>query len=109
MDPIFLFQCKCHCLLDLDQTGRQDEKHVKMLAVLVPSHLENLIEEAIEGNISGRALLNEMKLLQKVLKTSKCKIALHKISASPAEFLPVKSILTSGLSKIERFADTVLK
>lgn len=107
MDPIFLFQCKCHCLLDLDQIGRQDEKHVRMLSIVVPSHLENLLEETIAGNITERALLNELKLLLTIWKTSKCKTALQKISMNPEQLLPVRSLLACGLEKIQRFADTL--
>jgi len=107
IDPIFLFQCKCHCLLGLDQTGRQDEKHVRMLSIVISSHFENLLEETIAGNITERALLNELKLLQKVLKTSKCRTALNSISTKPALLLPVHSLLTCGLEKIQHFAATL--
>lgn len=36
MDPIYLFRSKCHCLLGLDQSDRQDERHVRMMALIVP-------------------------------------------------------------------------
>jgi hypothetical protein len=59
IDPIFLFVSKCHCLLGLDQTDRQDEKHLRILRFLIPEHLKGLIEEAIAGHLTQRALINE--------------------------------------------------
>jgi len=58
IDPIFLFQSKCCCLLGLDQIGRQDEKHVRMLTFVLPAHFESLLGEATEGRITQRALIN---------------------------------------------------
>lgn len=40
IDPLYLFQSKCHCLLGLDQTVRQDKKHLKMLCLLIPEHMK---------------------------------------------------------------------
>lgn len=108
MDPILLFQSKCHCFLDLDQIGRQDEKHVRMLSFLVPSHLEALLNEAVAERITQRALINEMKLLQKILKTNRCERALQAISTNPSHLIPIKCMLSSGLATVERFAATVL-
>lgn len=39
IDPIFLFRSKCHCLLRLDQSDRHDERHVRMMALVLPEYL----------------------------------------------------------------------
>lgn len=36
LDPIYLFLSKCHCYLGLDQSGRQNERHVRILALVLP-------------------------------------------------------------------------
>ena len=77
IDPIFLFQSKCHCLLGLDQVGRQDEKHLRMLCFIVREHQEGLLSETIADRLSQRALINEVKFLQKFLKS---KAMLHKLT-----------------------------
>ncbi len=41
IDPIYLFRSKCHCLLGLDQSDRQDERHVRMLALILPEYLSS--------------------------------------------------------------------
>lgn len=45
MDPILLFRSKCHCLLGLDQSDRQDARHVCMLALILPRYLSFLIDD----------------------------------------------------------------
>jgi len=106
IDPTFLFQSKCHCLLGLDQTDRQDEKHLRMLCVLVPAHLSGLVDEAIAGRLTQRALINELKLLQKVLKTNRVRRGLKQIGSNPDDLVPVGKLTQSGLPKIMRFAET---
>jgi hypothetical protein len=67
IDPIYLFRSKCHCFLGLPQGDRQDERHVRMLALILPEYISLLIDDADRGNISDRALLKEIKLLKKNL------------------------------------------
>ena len=106
IDPILLFQSKCHCLLGLDQTDRQDAKHLKMLCLLVPEHLEALLEEAIASRLTQRALINELKLLKKLLKTNRVKRALELIGIKTVDLVPVDRLQASSLTKVKRFAET---
>ncbi|MDP4722177.1 MAG: hypothetical protein NWS48_13205 [Akkermansiaceae bacterium] len=109
IDPIFLFQSKCHCLLGLDQIGRQDEKHTRMLCHVVPAHFEGLLGEAIKGHIIQRALINELKLLKRILKLQKVRQALQDIGANPASLFPTSQLRSCGLTTVEHFANTALK
>ena len=106
IDPTFLLQSKCHCLLGLDQTDRQDEKHLRMLCVLVPAHLNGLLDEAIAGHLTQRALINELKLLKKVLKTNRVRRSLKRIGSNPDDLVPVGKLTQSGLTKVVHFAET---
>lgn len=106
IDPIFLFLSKCHCLLGLDQTDRQDEKHLRILRFLIPEHLKGLIEETIAGHLTQRALINELKLLQTILKTNRVKRALQQIGPDPADLIPLKQLEESSLLKVARFSKT---
>lgn len=109
LDPIFLFQSKCCCLLGLDQIGRQDEKHARMLMYVIPAHLESLLGEATKGHITQRALIRELKLLQRILKLQKVRQALQNIGADPASLFPTKQLRSCGLATVEAFATTALK
>ena len=42
IDPIYLFRSKWHCLHGLDQSDRQDARHVRMLALILPEYLSFL-------------------------------------------------------------------
>jgi hypothetical protein len=106
IDPGYLFQSKCHCLLHLDQTDRQDEKHLRMLCFLVPKHIEGLLDEVIAGRLTQRALINELKFLQKILKRSLVKRALGQIEVDPMSLIPVACLTKSGLTKVVRFVKT---
>jgi hypothetical protein len=67
IDPIYLFRSKCHCFMGLPQGDRQDERHVRMLALILPEYISLLIDESDRGNIPDRDLLKEIKLLKKKL------------------------------------------
>jgi len=108
IDPIFLFQSKCCCLLGLDQIGRQDEKHVRMLTFILPAHFEGLLGAAIGKRITQRALINELKLLKKIIKLQKVRKALQTIGTDPANLFPTKQLRSCGLATVESFATTSL-
>jgi hypothetical protein len=109
IDPIFLFQSKCCCLHGLDQIGRQDEKHVRMLTFVLPAHFESLLGEASQGHITQRALISELKLLKRILKLQKVRQALQDIGTNPATLFPAKQLRSCGLATVESFAATALK
>ncbi len=109
IDPLSLFQSKCHCLLGLDQIGRQDDKHVRMLCQLLPEHYRDALEDTRSGQSTQRALINELKLLKRILKLQKVRQALQNIGADPATLFPTKQLISCGLSTVESFATTALK
>lgn len=103
LDPIYLFLSKCHCLLGLDQGGRQDERHVRMLALILPEYLSLLIASADAEKLSDRAILREIKLLMKILGTSACRRALGQLEIDPDSLIPWKRMETCGLKALEVF------
>lgn len=105
INPIYLFQSKCHCLLGLDQTGRQDEKHMRMLCLIVLEHVEGLLNETIAGNITQRNFINELNFLQKILKRSQIKLALAQIGVDSKTLIPIEELKKSKLTKVLRFVD----
>jgi hypothetical protein len=103
LDPIYLFLSKCHCLLGLDQSGRQDERHVRMLALILPSYLSLLIDSAEAEKLTDRAILREIKLLLKILSTSACRRAIARLEIDPDSLIPWKPMETCGLPAVEDF------
>lgn len=108
IDPIYLFRSKCHCLLGLDQSERQDARHVRMLALIVPAYLSMLIDEIDSENLSDRAILKEIKLLRKMLGTSACRRALNQLEIEPDTLIPWRKLETCQLGILSAFARTAL-
>jgi len=102
IDPIYLFLSKCHCLVHLDQTDRQDEKHLRMLVAIVYNYLKNLIDIASELN--ARQVLKEIKLTKKLLRTDIARRALKIIEFNEVgSIIPWKSLSASGNDLFEGF------
>ncbi len=74
---------------------------------VVPAHFESLLGEASEGHITQRALINELKLLKRILKLQKVRQSLQNIGADPATLFPTKQLLSCGLATVEAFATTL--
>jgi hypothetical protein len=106
MDPIYLFRSKCHCLLGLDQIDRQDARHVRMLALILPEYLSLIIDDIDAENLSDRALLKEIKLLRKILGTHVCRRALAQLEINPDSLIPWSKLETCGLETLAAFART---
>ena len=88
IDPLYLFRSKCHCLMGLPQTGRQDERHVRMMALVLPEYLTMLIDHADAGEIADRALLKEIKLLRKICASSVCRRSLELLEVEADALIP---------------------
>ena len=106
IDPIYLFRSKCHCLLGLDQSDRQDARHVRMMALILPSYLSLLIEGIDKENLDERAILKEIKLLRKILGTHACRRALEQLEIDPDTLIPWSKLETCGRETLATFART---
>lgn len=104
IDPIYLFRSKCHCLLGLDQSDRQDARHVSMLALILPAYLTLLIAGAAAENLTDRAILKEIKLLKKILGMNACRRALMLLEIDSYTLIPWSKLETCGQETLVVFA-----
>jgi hypothetical protein len=104
MDPIYLFRSKCHCLLGLDQSDRQDARHVRMLALILPAYLTLLIAGVDAENLTDRAILKEIKLLKKILGTNACRRALALLKIDANTLIPWSELETCSLETLVAFS-----
>lgn len=104
IDPLHLFLSKCHCLLGLDQSDRQDARHVRMMTLVLPEYLTLLIDGAAAENIADRAILKEIKLLLKMLGTRACRRALAQLELDPETVIPWHRLETCGMKTVVAFA-----
>jgi len=106
-ETILLFHSKCHCLLGLDQTARQDEKHLRILCQILSEHFADALADVHAGRASQRALINEIKLLLDTLKNQRVKRAIKLIGVASASLIPWEMLASCGLPKVERFAASI--
>jgi hypothetical protein len=104
IDPIYLLKSKCHNLVQLPQYGRNDSRHISILFAILPAHFGYLLHACIEGEITERQVLEEMKLLRSFKKDQWVRQALSRLGRSLDEALPLDLLRSCGLPKIERYA-----
>ena len=65
--PVVLFQAKIANLAKLDQTGRNDLKHVHLTLLVMVAFLSELIETTESGAIDSRIAIIQLELARKVI------------------------------------------
>ena len=71
--PIALLQAKIANVADIAQTGRQDARHVAILAQVLPAYLEDLQKATIEGRLEERKLIEFLERLLAVATAEKAR------------------------------------
>jgi hypothetical protein len=104
IDPIHLFLSKCHCLLHLLQAVRQDERHVRMMTMILPEYVSLLIADIEEGAISDRDLLKEIKFLKKISTSGPCRRALRSLEIEPRALIPWDRLARSQSYLLVKYA-----
>jgi hypothetical protein len=77
--PIALLQAKIANVADIAQTGRQDARHVVILAHVLPAYLEDLQKAALEGRLEERKLIEFLERLLDVVTAAKARKVLGKL------------------------------
>ena len=81
--PIALLQAKIANAADLSQTGRQDTRHVRILAQLMPAYLKN-IQTTVGANRSGvRTFVNLLERLLTAVTSTKGRKVLRDLGINP--------------------------
>jgi hypothetical protein len=104
IDPIYLFRSKCHCFMGLPQGDRQDERHVRMLALILPEYISLLIDESDRGNIPDRDLLKEIKLLKKISSSAVCRRCMESLGIACESLIPWGRIARSQSPLLAKYA-----
>ena len=80
--PIALFQAKVANVADIAQAGRQDARHVIILARLLPAYLSDLQRTAIDGGMTERQLIDYLERLLGVVTAAKAKKVLAQLNVA---------------------------
>lgn len=84
--PIALLQAKLANVADLRQTGRQDARHVLILARILPAYLEDLRQAAVAGRMEERKLIEFLERLLTIVTTASGKKVLRDLKIEAREF-----------------------
>jgi hypothetical protein len=83
--PIALLQAKIANATGLNQVGRQDARHVLILARLMPGYLADLRNATVEGRMEERKLLAFLERLLAVATAPSSRKALRELKVDPRE------------------------
>ena len=84
--PIAILPAKIANVADLAQSGRQDARHVLILARLLPAYLRDLQRAALAGEMPERRLIDYLERLLGVVTLAKAKKVLKSLKIDPAGF-----------------------
>lgn len=99
--PIALLRAKVANFVDLKQTGRQDGRHLLVLARILPAYLGDLQASAREGRIAERKLVDLLEQLLAVAVSLKGRKACAELGIDRREFFAALS--GDKLPKVESF------
>ncbi|MBD5780669.1 hypothetical protein IEN85_14305 [Pelagicoccus sp. NFK12] len=100
--PHVLLKAKLANALDLDQSDRQDVKHVKLLAIVLREHLLDLLGVVTEGSERGILAIIREAVAVAMSKEAKRFSTLHALAFE--DYLPLAE-MRSATSRISSFAD----
>jgi hypothetical protein len=99
--PIALIQAKIANVTDIAQTGRQDSRHVVILARLMPAYLSDLQAAAIEGRMKERKLVEFLERLLAVITTKAARNVFKALRLDARELF--ESLGDDSLPKLHAF------
>lgn len=99
--PIALLRAKIANLADLKQTGRQDGRHVLILARVLPAYLADLGKSARDGNLTERKFVDLLEQLLSALGSKNGRKACADLALPPQGLFG--KLATKGLPKVGAF------
>lgn len=95
--------------MNLPQEGRNDEKHLLMMSMILPKYLEGLLATIhITQNFKPRDLIKEIKLLISFKKDKFVWNAMQRLSLTFSDLIPLEKLLSSQFPIISQYASKSL-
>ena len=101
--PIALLQAKVANLAEINQAGRQDGRHVAIIARVMPAYLQDLRDAAAAGRMDERKLLDLLEHLLAVVTSAHGRKACKHLKVNPREFFAL--LKPDGLPKLRVFLE----
>ncbi len=101
--PVALLQAKIANASDLPQTGRQDLRHIRILACLMPGYLADLEAAVAKGTLEERELLAMLERLLAVVTARHALPVLHDADVDPRALFT--ELTATRMPKIRAFVE----
>jgi hypothetical protein len=103
VDPVSLLACKLDLALTVDQTGRRDADHVRILMLCVRAFLRETLRGVTDGNLPARGWLGAAERMLKLAESKLGRRAVQTLNLNWREAFPVLEIGASRHRLITRF------
>lgn len=101
--PIALLQAKVANLAEIPQTGRQDARHILILARIMPAYLASLCEAASAKRMEERTVIDLLERLRAVIVSRTGRKAWAQLQIAPKEFF--LGLPHADLPKVQAFLE----
>jgi hypothetical protein len=101
--PIALLQAKVANLAEINQTGRQDGRHIVILSRIMPAYLEDLRGLAATGKLDQRKLIEFLEKLLSVATSPHGRKACADLQINARDFFA--DLKPDGLPKLQAFLE----
>lgn len=101
--PIALLQAKIANVADLAQTGRQDARHVVILARLMPAYLEDVQKSVTAGRVEERKFIEYLERLLAIVTSATGRNVLAELRVDPGALFT--GLGDSRLPKLQSFLE----
>lgn len=104
LDAISCLKAKIANAADIDQTNRQDVKHVQIMKICAHEFIKDLIDLGDQGRVSPRAVVNRLEDVRETVTSPKAELVTRKWGIAFDEVMPLEAIRQSTMEKVRNFA-----
>jgi hypothetical protein len=109
LDAISCLKAKIVNAADIDQSDRQDIKHIKIMKLCAREFAIDMIDQANQGKISERLAVHYLEDLRETIASPKAESVTRKWHIRFEDVMPVEAIRQSTMEKVRNFARFRLK
>lgn len=104
LDAISCLKAKIANAADIDQTNRQDVKHVQIMKICAHEFIKDLIALGDQGRVSQRAVVNRLEDVRETITSPKADLVTIKWAIRFDDVMPLEAIRQSTMEKVRNFA-----
>ena len=101
--PHLVLKAKIENAVTIDQSGRNDVKHVWMMILVVRAFIRELAGQVAEGDFSGRTLVNFLGETWEIVATTQAEVATQMWGFDFSKVWPRAELESAGNDKVSRW------